>query len=249
MQQHTSSPTQIWPQASSHVGVACRTEQHPDKFTSLQHQMRMNMLSKFIVSINTPSEMMPAKTLCQSSTANATKRDNAHRRHKRSAQPSSCAEGTFLSSPICNRTRFATQPRRTPVVSFRCCSTLSAIRTANRCSSAFQFNVSPDPRSTSAFEACCSWHPLANQTTIAELPELASAWISKLDFSFRGLNHRVHLRIRHCGCPALTGNRDRVSASSGVSQSPKVHQDIASFFVVVFRRQIAHVAVRADLLQ
>ena len=46
------------------------------------------------------------------------KRDNAHQRHTTSVQSSSCAEGSFFSSPICIRTRLETQARRTPEISF-----------------------------------------------------------------------------------------------------------------------------------
>ena len=56
--------------------------------------------------------------------------------------------------------------------------------------------------------------------------------------------HRIHR-----GGPALIGRQDCVPASSGKSQSSQRHQDSQPVFVVVFRRQIAHVAVSADLLQ
>ena len=56
--------------------------------------------------------------------------------------------------------------------------------------------------------------------------------------------HRIHR-----GGPALVGRQDGVPASSGKSQSSQRHQDSQPVFVVVFRRQIAHVAVSADLLQ
>ena len=56
--------------------------------------------------------------------------------------------------------------------------------------------------------------------------------------------HRIHR-----DGPALIGCQDCVPASSGKSQSSQRHQDSQLVFVVVFRRQIAHVAVSADLLQ
>ena len=46
--------TPIWPQANAHVGLAFGTEQCPNKFTGLQHQMRMNELPQVIFYINTP---------------------------------------------------------------------------------------------------------------------------------------------------------------------------------------------------
>ena len=92
----------------------------------------------------------------------ATKRDNAHQRHTRSVQSSLCAEGG-ISSQIQSVSVRGLQPKRAVLqrccsrpLSSRCCSILSAIRTATRCSSAFQFDVLPEPRSTSAFEVCCS---------------------------------------------------------------------------------------------
>ena len=48
---------------------------------------------------------------------------------------------------------------------------------------------------------------------------------------------------------ALVGRQDCVPASSDKSQSSQRHQDGQPVFVVMFRRQIAHVAVSADLLQ
>ena len=80
----------------------------------------------------------------------ATKRDSAHQRHARSVKSSSCAEDGFFSQAH-SVSAHGLQPER--VVLQRYCSVLSAIRTATRCSSAFQFDVLPEPR---AFEACCS---------------------------------------------------------------------------------------------
>ena len=79
------------------------------------------------------SEMMTATTPFQSSTVNAcsqraTKRVNAHQRHTRSVQSSSCAEVGFFSSSIC--IVHGLQPKL--IVLSRCCSILSAIRIATR---------------------------------------------------------------------------------------------------------------------
>ena len=53
----------------------------------------------------------------------------------------------------------------------------------------------------------------------------------------------------HRGGPVLIGRQDCAPASSGKSQSSQRHHDSQPVFVVMFRRQVAHVAVSADLLQ
>ena len=63
-------------------------------------------------------------------------------------------------------------------LSSRCCSILSAMRNATRCSSAFHFDVLPEPRSTSAFTVCCSAH--LGQMTTTELSTLASTWSARI---------------------------------------------------------------------
>ena len=91
--------------------------------------------------------MMAATTPFQSSTVDAcsqraTKRDNAHQRHTRSVQSSSCAEGSFFSSQAQFVSVHDLQPKRVVLQRYRshpltsrCCSILSAIRTATRCNS------------------------------------------------------------------------------------------------------------------
>ena len=59
---------------------------------------------------------------------------------------------------------------------------------------------------------------------------------------------RVVIFAPHSPRLAFIGHRDCVPVSSGVSQSHQSHQDLQSLFIVVFR-QIAHVAVCANLLQ
>ena len=82
------------------------------KQTLILYWVRLNELPQILFYINTLSEMMTATTPFRSSTVDAcsqraTKRANAHQRHTRSVQSSSCAEGGFFQSPICIRTRLA----------------------------------------------------------------------------------------------------------------------------------------------
>ena len=98
--------------------------------------------------------MMAATPPFQSSTVDASsqrasKRVNAHQRHTRSVQSSSCAEGGFFSSPIC----IVHGMRPKSIVPSRCCSILSAIRTATRRS----HQIDAYPVSTARCE-CTSCH-------------------------------------------------------------------------------------------
>ena len=142
--------------------------------------------------------MMTATTPLRSSTVDAcsqraTKRANAHQRHTRSVQSSSCAEGGFFPSPICIQTRLATQARRAPEVLFA-----SSVRpllqhplSHTKCNSlviSVQFDVSSDWRPSTATEACCP-RPLS-----AKRPSPSSAsshphGSARLSVPTRGVNH------------------------------------------------------------
>ena len=142
--------------------------------------------------------MMTAKTPLRSSTVDAcsqraTKRANAHQRHTRSVQSSSCAEGGFFPSPICIRTRLATQARHTPEVSFTSSvrPLLSHPLRHPNCNSlviSVQFDVSPDWRPCNAFEACCSRLLSAKRPSPSSESSHppGSAWLSVLT---RAFNH------------------------------------------------------------
>ena len=77
----------------------------PNTTQHISHRMRFNELPQNTFSINTPLgddvcndsisvECPPPVDACSQ---RATKRDNAHQRHTRSVQWSSCAEGSFFS--------------------------------------------------------------------------------------------------------------------------------------------------------
>ena len=108
---------------------------------------------------------MTATTPLRSSTVDAcsqraTKRANAHQRHTRSVQSSSCAEGGFFQSPICIRTRLANPSASYSgsITHILCPAVVVASSPPSEPQLAGhqrQFDVSPDWRPSSAIEACC----------------------------------------------------------------------------------------------
>ena len=133
--------------------VSCHVPRCPIPSQHNSHRMRFNELPQNTFSNNTPLgddvcndsisvECPPPVDACSQ---RATKRDNAHQRHTRSVQPSSCADGGFFSQ-LQSVSAHGLQPKRVVLqryrshpLSSRCRSILSAIRTATRCSSAFHF--------------------------------------------------------------------------------------------------------------
>ena len=143
--------------------VSCHVPRCPTPPQHISNRMRPNELPQNTFPSTTPLndsisvERPPTVDACSQ---RATKRDNAHQRHTRSVQSSSCAEGGFFSQAQ-SVSVHGLQPKRVVLqrscshpLSSRCCSILSDFRTATRCSSAFQIDVLPESRSTSVFEAC-----------------------------------------------------------------------------------------------
>ena len=101
--------------------------------------------------------------------------------------------------------------------------------------------------------------PLGQATITERSLTLASAWVRQARYvtpqsqdvfvKLSGSCSPCFPHRNHRGGPALIGRQNCVPASSGKSQSSQRHQDSQPVFLVVFRRQIAHVAVSADLLQ
>ena len=141
---------------------------------------------------------MTATTPLRSSTVDAcsqraTKRANAHQRHTRSVQSSSCAGGGFFPSPICIRTRLETQGvalRRyhSHPLSGRLLQHPLRHPNCNSLVISVQFDVSPDWRPSSAIKACCP-RPLSGKrpspSSESSHPP-GSAWLS---VPTRGFNH------------------------------------------------------------
>ena len=110
-------------------------------------------------------------------------------------------------------------------LSSRCCSILSAIRTATRCSSALQFDVLPEPRSTIAFEVCCSRSLSANRPSPSSPRSLppGSARLeiplhSFMTFLSTSMGCELRTAITAAVCPSLA-IETASPVSSGVSQS------------------------------
>ena len=158
-----SIPTSIHKHPCS---VSCHAPRCSTPSQHILHQMSLNELPQNTLSINTPlgddvckdSISMECPPPVDACSQRATKRHNAHQRHTRSLHSSSCAESCFFSKAQ-SVSVHGLQPKHVVLqkcsahpLSSRCCSILSA----TRCSSAFQFDVLPEPRSTSAFEVCCS---------------------------------------------------------------------------------------------
>ena len=117
--------------------------------------------------------------------------------------------------------------------SYRCRS-FSACNESRQCSPA-SHEISP--------VVVVSWRSLLKSPTHVT-PESQDA-VVKLSGSWYPCSpHRIHR-----GSPALIGRQDWVPASSGKSQSSQRHQDSQPVFVVMFRRQIAHIAVSDEILQ
>ena len=145
--------------------------------------------------------MISATLLFQFSTVDArsqraTNRDNAHQRHTRSVQSSSCAEGSFFSSPICLHGLQPTRVVLRPLLSH-------PLRLPN-CNSLL---ISASVRRVHQIDA----HPMHLRYAVP-----------RHDFLLRGFNHRVHHHIRHCGCPAFTGCRDCVPRPLVYHSLPRV---------------------------
>ena len=99
--------------------------------------------------------------------------------------------------------------------------------------------------------------PLGQATITERSLTLASAWVRQARYvtpqsqdvfvKLSGSCSPCSTHRIYSGGPALIGRQDCVPASS--LRSSQRHQDSQPVFVVVFRRQIAHVAVSAALLQ
>ena len=141
------------------------------------------------VCIDSISAECPRPTLVPSTQRNETTltsvtRDQSSRRR--------ALKATSSQSPISVRTRLATKARRTPEVLFLSCPVVVvassfAIRTATRCSSAFQFDLSPEPLSTSAFEVCCSRLLSAKRPSLSSRRSLPPG-SARLDIQQHGFN-------------------------------------------------------------
>ena len=131
--------------------VSCHVPRCPMPPQHISHGMRLKVLPQNTFSNNTPLgddvcndsisvECHPTVDACSQ---RATKRDNAHQLHTRSIQSSSCAEGGFFTEAQSvsvhglQPKRAELQRHRSHPLSSRCCSILSGLRTATRCSSAF----------------------------------------------------------------------------------------------------------------
>ena len=126
------------------------------------------------------------------------------------------------------------QRYRSYPLSSRCCSILSDFQTATRCSSAFRIDGSPEPRSTSAFEVCCS-RSLANKRPSPSSRRSLRPGIARLDIPLHRFKTFLSSSMGgECGAKTFIGRRDCVPVSSGVSQSPQSHQDLQSLFIVMF---------------
>ena len=189
--------------------------------------------------------MLTSVTRDQSSRRRAMKAASSHK-------PNQCPAHKLQPKRVVLQ-RYCSHPLSSP-----CCSILSAIRTTTRCSPAFQFDVLPGQRSTSEriegmlFSARS--RPNDHHRALDARIHLDSARLDILLHSFwTFLSSSMGFDLRTAFTADVWPSLVVETASPGPlvyrSLSQVSHQDHQSLFIVVFRRQIAHVAVCANLLQ
>ena len=124
--------------------VSCHVPRCPIPSRRISHRMRFSELPQNVFQQHTLGDdrLQPVDACSQ----RATKRDNAHQRHTRSVQSSSCAESGSSSQaqPV---SVHGLRPKRVVLQKY-CSHPLSNRCSEPRCSSAFQFDVLPEPPST-----------------------------------------------------------------------------------------------------